>query len=173
MNCTCGGCKGAFLHGVFPDGKEIHIQVPEVWKKFYPANAVLKLLSTIYGLKQAAMAFWKQLLQWMLSMNMKRSEADLCLHYAWTVWDGHFVDWLQPHHWEQGQSTQYQEQADGTIWVQWVQWDEQVHWQQDYKADQYGSKIHERCDHVDLLCQIWSTKQAYEYSSYPREHSRK
>ena len=49
--------KGAFLHGEYFDGKEIYMQVPEGWEQYYPTNAVLKLLRTIYGLKQAAVAF--------------------------------------------------------------------------------------------------------------------
>ena len=45
---------------------------------------VLKLLKTIYGLKQSAMAFWKMLLRCMKNMDMKRSTADPCLYYDWT-----------------------------------------------------------------------------------------
>ena len=45
---------------------------------------VLKLKRCLYGLKQAAMAFWKQLLSCMKDMNMARSTADPCLYYDWT-----------------------------------------------------------------------------------------
>ena len=50
--------KGTFLHGLFKDDEKIHMKVPEGWEHLYPENAVLLLLKTVYGLKQAAMAFW-------------------------------------------------------------------------------------------------------------------
>ena len=55
--------KGAFLHGEFTDGEEIFMEVPQGFEKHYPGNVVLRLLKTIYGLKQAAMAFWRMLLR--------------------------------------------------------------------------------------------------------------
>ena len=76
--------KGAFLHGKFADGERIYMEVPIGWEKFYPPNVVLELKKTIYGLKQAAMAFWKELLKCMRDMNLKRSTADPCLYYSWT-----------------------------------------------------------------------------------------
>ena len=39
----------------------------------------------IYGLKQSAMVFWKQLLMCMKSMGLSRSKADPCLYYTWTA----------------------------------------------------------------------------------------
>jgi hypothetical protein len=50
--------KGEFIHGEFQDGEEIYMKVPQVWEKHYSTNSILKLLQCIYGLKQAAMAFW-------------------------------------------------------------------------------------------------------------------
>ena len=58
--------------------------MPEGWEHFYPSNAILLLLRTIYGLKQAAMAFWKKLLVAMRGMGLKRSSADPCLYHSWT-----------------------------------------------------------------------------------------
>ena len=60
------------------------MQVPEGWGHFYPPNAILLLVRTIYGLKQATMAFWKELLRAMRGMGLERSTADPCLHYSWT-----------------------------------------------------------------------------------------
>ena len=77
--------KGAFLHGKFEDGEEIFMKVPEGWEHHYPIDAVLRLLKTLYGLKQAAMAFWRELLKCMKSMQMKRSKADPCLYYQWNA----------------------------------------------------------------------------------------
>ena len=76
--------KGAFLHGEFTDGEEIYMEVPQGWERLYPQNTVLKLMKTIYGLKQSAMAFWRQLSMCMRDMGMKKSEADPCLYYKWT-----------------------------------------------------------------------------------------
>ena len=71
--------KGAFLHGLFEDGEQIYMEVPEGFEKHYGAGFVLLLLRTIYGLKQSAYAFWKQLLMAFRSMEYKRSKADPCL----------------------------------------------------------------------------------------------
>ena len=70
--------KGAFLYGEFMDGKDILMEVPQGWESIYPPNTVLKLMKTIYGLKQAAMACWRQLLMCMRHMEMKRNTADPC-----------------------------------------------------------------------------------------------
>ena len=53
--------RGASLHGQFTDGERVYMKVPRGWREHYNANLVLLLLRTIYGLKQAAMAFWKEL----------------------------------------------------------------------------------------------------------------
>jgi hypothetical protein len=42
-------------------------------------------LKTIYGLKQAAYAFWKKLLQAFKVMGYIRSKADPCLYFKWTL----------------------------------------------------------------------------------------
>gem|GEM_PF-6951265 len=76
--------KGAFLHGNLDDGEKIYMEIPEGFESKYSANCVLLLLRTLYGLKQAAMAFWKQLLAAMRRMNFERSRADPCLYYCWT-----------------------------------------------------------------------------------------
>ena len=84
--------KGAFLHGKFEDGEIMYMEVPEGFKQHYGAGMVLLLLRTIYGLKQAAMAFWRELLKAMLSMNFRRSKADPCLYFQWTA--AGLVIWL-------------------------------------------------------------------------------
>jgi histone deacetylase 1/2 len=77
--------KGAFLHGDFEDGKNVYMEVPEGFDKYYdPMYYVLLLLQTIYGLKQSAMAFWRKLLMAFRDMKFKRSQADPCLYFAWT-----------------------------------------------------------------------------------------
>jgi hypothetical protein len=61
------------------------MEVPQGFEKFYPKNTVLLLLKTIYGLKQAALAFWRELLKALRCMKYGRSKADPCLYFRWTV----------------------------------------------------------------------------------------
>ena len=53
--------KGALLYRNFQDEKLIYMKVPEVFEWHYPGDVLLLLLCKIYGLKQAAMAFWQEL----------------------------------------------------------------------------------------------------------------
>jgi hypothetical protein len=75
--------KGAFLHGELKDCEVIYMKVPCGFEKFYPDDVVLKLKKCIYGLKQAAIAFWHQLLLCMKSMGMRQSTTDPCLYHKW------------------------------------------------------------------------------------------
>ena len=83
---------GAFLHGQFWDGEEIYMEVPEGFQKFYPQNVLLLLLRTIYGLKQAAYAFWIEILKCFRHMGYERSKADPCLYWKWK--DDDLIIWL-------------------------------------------------------------------------------
>ena len=71
--------KGAFLKGDIADGEEIHMKIPQGCEHHYKDDEVLKLKSCFYGLKQAAMSCWGQLLKCMTNIEMKRSTADPCL----------------------------------------------------------------------------------------------
>jgi hypothetical protein len=75
--------KGAFLHREFKDSKVIYKKVPRGFEKFHPDDVVLKFKKCIYRLKQAAMAFWHQLLLCMKSLEMTQSTADSCLYHKW------------------------------------------------------------------------------------------
>jgi hypothetical protein len=81
--------KGAFLHGEFEDGEIIHLKVPQGFEKHFPKGSVLLLLKCLYGLKQAAKAFWRQLLRAATTMGLKQSTADPCLYYKWV--DGRLI----------------------------------------------------------------------------------
>eukprot|EP00957_Ditylum_brightwellii_P192940 14691054-Ditylum_brightwellii.AAC.1 len=59
----------------------MYIKVPKCFEKFYPDNVVLMLLRTIYGIKQAAMVFWKELLECMMKMKYHRNGVDPCLYF--------------------------------------------------------------------------------------------
>ncbi len=75
--------KGAFLHGEFEDREIMHMKVPQGFEKHFPEGSVLLLLKCLFGLKQAAKAFWRQLLRAATAMGLKRSTADPCLYYKW------------------------------------------------------------------------------------------
>ncbi len=75
--------KGAFLYGVFKDGKKIYIKIPLVFKRFYSSNTVRLMKKMLYGLKQAAMAFHQKILVVTVNIGLKRSTADPCLCYKW------------------------------------------------------------------------------------------
>jgi hypothetical protein len=65
-------------------GTTCYLQVPEGFAKFYPENVVLRLLKTLYGLKQSAYIFWKTLVMAFRHMTFERSKADPCLFFKWT-----------------------------------------------------------------------------------------
>ena len=85
---------GAFLLGLFEDNEEIYIEVPQGFEKKYIhyGDVVLKLVRTIYGTKQAAMAYWREQCIAMRDMNYDRSSCDPCLNYKWT--DNGLTVWL-------------------------------------------------------------------------------
>ena len=75
--------QGAFLHGEFNDDENLFMEIPEGFKESCPTDKVLLLLRTIYGLKQAAKAFWKFLLKLMESIGCYKSNVDNCVYYKW------------------------------------------------------------------------------------------
>jgi hypothetical protein len=54
--------RGVFLKGNFEDNELRYLEVQEDFEKHYKEGTVLELKRTIHGLKQAAFAFWKELL---------------------------------------------------------------------------------------------------------------
>jgi hypothetical protein len=77
--------QGAFLTGEMDPKMQCYLHVPEGFEKFYPSNTVLRLLKTLYGLKQSAYEFWKMLVMAMKHMGCSRSKADPCLFFKWTA----------------------------------------------------------------------------------------
>jgi Reverse transcriptase (RNA-dependent DNA polymerase) len=53
--------KGAFLNRRLDDEK-LYLKIPQGFEEYYSSTKVLRLNRAIYGLKQAAQAFWKELL---------------------------------------------------------------------------------------------------------------
>jgi hypothetical protein len=76
--------QGAFLTGEMDQENDCYLRVPEGFSKFYPENVVLRLLKTLYGLKQSAYVFWKSLVKAFRHMTFERSKADPCLFFKWT-----------------------------------------------------------------------------------------
>ena len=77
--------KSAFLYREFTEGEQLWMEIPQGMETYFPTNCILKLLKTIYGLKQAAYAFWRKLLKALIEMKYQRSKADPCLYFAWTM----------------------------------------------------------------------------------------
>jgi Reverse transcriptase (RNA-dependent DNA polymerase) len=73
--------KGAFLNARFDKGEELFLKVPQGFEQFYKESQVLKLNRTIYGLKQAAQAFWTELLRALMAMGFVRRDGDPCCYY--------------------------------------------------------------------------------------------
>eukprot|EP00957_Ditylum_brightwellii_P076377 5805022-Ditylum_brightwellii.AAC.1 len=59
------------------------MEVPQGFEAYYPPHVLLLLLRIIYGLKQAAIQFWRELLNAMKHMKFQRNKADPCLYYKW------------------------------------------------------------------------------------------
>eukprot|EP00957_Ditylum_brightwellii_P012612 953270-Ditylum_brightwellii.AAC.1 len=66
--------------------------VPQGFKRFYPADILLLLLKTIYGLKQAAIQFWRELQKAFKFMGYKRNKANPCMAFKWV--DSRLVLWI-------------------------------------------------------------------------------
>lgn len=75
--------KGAFLLGQFEDGEEMYIEIPQGFEQYYDDDEVLQLLRTMYGCKQAAMAYYRELIKVNTEIGLKKSSADPCLFYKW------------------------------------------------------------------------------------------
>jgi hypothetical protein len=65
--------QGAFLTGEMDQENDCYLRVLEGFSKFYPKNVVLRLLKTLYGLKQSAYVFWTTLVMAFRHMTFKRS----------------------------------------------------------------------------------------------------
>lgn len=77
--------EGAFLQGKFQNGEEMYMEVPDGMERFYGLrkDVVLKMLVPIYGTKQAAECFYKELVKKSKQKGYERSNADFTLFYVW------------------------------------------------------------------------------------------
>ena len=86
--------KGAFLHGEFENDEQIFTKIPEGFEKYWdPKTWAWKLLKTVYGMKQAAMCFWRELLKAMNHMQFERGKADPCMYWKYDKEKGYTI-WL-------------------------------------------------------------------------------
>ncbi len=58
----------------------MYLKIPLGFEEFYSSDMALLLKKTLYGLKQAAMAFYRKLLAATANIGLKRSSADPCLY---------------------------------------------------------------------------------------------
>ena len=86
-------CAHGEALGRFVNSEMIYSQVPEGWEDFSPQYALLLLLKTVYGLKQAANCFYNLLVTTIYSLGFKKSRADCALFYKWHPVHGLLV-WL-------------------------------------------------------------------------------
>ena len=87
--------KGAFLQGEFgKDEEQMHMTVPDGLEDEHTENVLLKLLAPIYGLKNAAMAFYNKLKTCMKDIGCKRSLADPCLYFTWKSGIMIWLSWI-------------------------------------------------------------------------------
>eukprot|EP00957_Ditylum_brightwellii_P005698 434099-Ditylum_brightwellii.AAC.1 len=84
--------KGTFLNERFKNNKQLYMTVPWGSKKHYPDDVLLLLLCTIYGLKQAAIQFWRELQRAFKFMKFKRNKTDPYLSFRWV--DGYLMIWI-------------------------------------------------------------------------------
>jgi hypothetical protein len=59
------------------------MKILQGFKKHFPVESVILLLKCLYRLKQAARAFWRQLLQAAKALGLTGSNADPCLYFKW------------------------------------------------------------------------------------------
>ena len=71
--------NSAFLLGEFKPDEKIYMKIPWGFKKIYPDSGLLFLKRTLYGVKNAAKAFWRLLLGIMNELGYKQNRADPCL----------------------------------------------------------------------------------------------
>ena len=78
--------EGAFLQGKFQNGEEMYMEVPDGMEEYYGSkdDVVLRMKVPIYGTKQAAECFYKELVKKSKEKGYERSNADFTLFKVWT-----------------------------------------------------------------------------------------
>jgi len=85
--------NGAFLLPDLKENERIYMEIPKGFERHYdPDKEVWLLLKTLYGLIQAAYAFWTLLVNAFKKIDYKRSCVDPCLFYRWK--EGQLYIWM-------------------------------------------------------------------------------
>ena len=78
----------AFLLGVLDNGEDLYAYVPKGWENKFAGDVILRLLKTVYGLKQAANCFYRLLVSVMHSLSFRKKCADPYLNHRWDEGNG-------------------------------------------------------------------------------------
>ena len=73
--------KGAYLNGVLNDDEVLYMQHPPGYKVAEAAARVLRLIKTLYGLKQSGRRWYQKLYSIFLSLGFKRCSVDQAVFY--------------------------------------------------------------------------------------------
>ena len=73
--------NGTCLLGEIKMEEKIFMEILHGFKKYYPPGVLLVLKQTLYGVKDAAKAFWKLLLGIMNELGYMQNKENLCLYY--------------------------------------------------------------------------------------------
>ena len=73
--------KGAYLNGELTDDEVIYMKQPPGYPVSPNSNEVLRLLKTLYGLKQAGRRWYQRLVRIMESLGFKRCDVDQAVFY--------------------------------------------------------------------------------------------
>jgi hypothetical protein len=78
--------EGAFLQGKFQNGEEMYMEVPDGMEQNYGSrkDVILRMLVPIYGTKQAAECFYKELVKRSKEKGYDRTNADFTLFKLWS-----------------------------------------------------------------------------------------
>jgi hypothetical protein len=85
--------EGAFRQGKFQNGEEMYMEVPDGMEQYYGSrkDVVLRMLVPIYGTKQAAECFYKELVKKAKEKGYECTNADFTLFKLWTKEGGFLV----------------------------------------------------------------------------------
>ena len=76
--------QGAFLNVKFQQHTEkVYASVPQGFEQWYPHNAILLMLKTIYGTIQGAIQWWRECCKAMYYLKWKRNDVNPCLFLKW------------------------------------------------------------------------------------------
>jgi len=79
MHCHLMDVKTAFLNGVLDE--EVYLSPPEGFESSFPPRAVLKLVKSLYGLKQSPRQWYQCLREFLISLGWKVSEYDQAVFF--------------------------------------------------------------------------------------------